>query len=197
MKNKLAKFIANKPTKIGELIILPQNSEKSYLLCHYDKHLQLLNSDFSGLKCLKSTKEIDEFVRISKENYYRPLKAEKNLSSDWFVDIPNKETLLFILHQFYPVSIGLWIAYLEEKLKICPFEEKAFRQSGRYQITQKAKKKEIEAMVSEICDKKCLKIPLWMNKSLPSQALKIQEIPLFCRESCTYFMSQIQKKLKK
>ena len=194
---QLINFISDSPTQIGEIMIVPLQKVKKYRLFHQRNYSQISENLFENLKEVGTLIELDLIIRFDAFSQFRALKAEKNLVDGWVTKLLNPEELLLFLNHIYPSAIAFWSSHQKNQLKSTMLKDKVMRQSGRYKITQSAEEKEIEEVFENLCCKRCLRIPMWHSSEEKKSVFLSKKIPIFCREACTLFLSDLRKKIKK
>lgn len=139
---------------------------------------------------------IETYKLALKDNqkFYRPIKSSNDLSNDWLIKLKDLASLYNAINIFYPSSIAIYKNYLENNLHIVSFEESTLRQRGSYKKLFNLSDKNLNTLVNQICEQKCLKLKLWdkTNKNSKSniQSNQNNKIPLLCCEVCNYFMTK-------
>jgi sirohydrochlorin cobaltochelatase len=120
--------------------------------------------------------------------------------------LENGEELRAALDQFYPASVGIYLAHRQGTLELENLRDKLDRQTGMYRFARKISDAAAQRLVREVCGPahQCARRILWqLDADTPledSEASRFngivggtpesRAIPLLCREACNHFVSQ-------
>lgn len=175
------------PWRLGEIII-SQPWKDAFSLRHRE--------DVGASDLMISTDPLAsrQWVKLSREGTYRPLKGEGNLSRGWCLHGLGFSQLCEALNIFYPTAVANAFAQREGKLPITSFGETAERQTGMYHIVRKTTADQLSTVISELCEARCLKTRLWSGRV--EVTWKALELPLLCPEACNLFISDCRKVIR-
>jgi len=195
---------------IGELVFW-KSVEGSFFLCHKEDYTDDLEGSYSALKPERSPRAARELALFDREGEYRYTKGELGLKAGWIFILPDADLLLQTLNNFYPSSVGLWLAQKSGSLKTINLRDKLNRQTGMYRNAKNISEDGSHHLIETLCGpkNKCVKKILWqIDAETPlrdSEATQFpgyldhaaQSIPMLCQEACNFMVSQCAKQSKK
>ena len=204
--SKLRQALAFGIHRIGEIEIETNVSIDRFKLCHAADVARRDAPGHGGLTVYQGPATAREIGSYAEDGSYRFLKAQENLRRGWVMELDGVADLRLALDQFYPASVGLWLAREDGSLEVEPLRDKLQRQSGMYQRVRALSDEVLQALVPHTCSAAvpCARQLLWQidgNTPLqPSAASSCrgiaagvaaaEAIPLLCREACNHFVAE-------
>jgi len=194
--------------RIGEIEIGFEtfDSIECFKLCHVADLARRDAPGEFGLSVYQGPAAARELGSYADDGSYRFLKAQTNLRRGWVMVLDSAQDLLLALDQFYPASVGLWLAHQYGSLEVGHLRDKLQRQSGMYQRVRTLSDEALQALVPHTCSPAipCARRLLWQIDAdtplLPSAASRCRgisedipaaaAIPLLCREACNHFVAE-------
>jgi sirohydrochlorin cobaltochelatase len=184
--------------QIGQVEIRPTGS--GYELRHIDDHAAADDS-LRAIRAHRNWSAWREIIRMGNDGKFRPLKAAPNLQRGWRLILESADELQLALEYLYPAALANWRLAREGKLPLTPYNETAWRQSGRYHIVRTLEGAALTELIGEVCEAGCSKKRLWKPhagslQQIVSQSESRNEVPLLCPEACNYFIGKARQKIK-
>ncbi|PWU08319.1 MAG: hypothetical protein C5B47_04880 [Verrucomicrobia bacterium] len=165
----------------------------------FTRDLRLFHKEDAGRSDLRLYQGADaarEIAQYDEKGEYRPLKSAPNLRRGWELEVTSIEELHLALDFFYPAALGLWLAFLENRLISTPLRQTLERQSGMYRVTAKLTDLEARDLMRNLCQVGCLRQRRWSVMHSREMVLPSHEIPLICSEACHLFISAARRIVK-
>jgi sirohydrochlorin cobaltochelatase len=209
LSQELASLIGSGVTRIGELSIEPAEAKFRYHLCHWrDSERSKLDS-WGGLEIHEGPHAARDISTFADDGSYRFSKAQENLKGGWLMLLETPEDLRFALDQFYPASLGVYLAHQRGTLEIENLRAKLKRQTGMYRFARAISDTGAQRLVADVCGPahQCARKILWQIDSetplddteasrfngIVGNASPSQAIPLLCREACNHFVAECRR----
>jgi hypothetical protein len=203
--SKLLQALAAGVQHIGEIVIQTRDANGRVDLCHVDDMALSAGTDAGCLTIYDGPAAARSIASYAGDGSYRCLKAQPNLQRGWLLRLYSVEDLRLALDQFYPASLGLWLAQQDGTLEVTHLRDTLQRQSGMYRRAQSLSTAAIQQLVPRTCSPAvpCARRILWQIDAqtplLPSPASRCSgmpdnvpaatAIPLLCREACNHFVA--------
>ncbi len=198
--------------RIGELELQTDVYGYPYVICHFADAELSTEPAFGGLEHHEGPADARDISTYAEDGTYRFTKGQVNLKRGWVMSLENEEELRFALDQFYPASIGLFLARQEGTLEIQNLREKLERQTGMYRFARTISDPGAQKLVKEVCGPahQCAKKILWQIdgdtplddseasrfNGIPGDLPENEAISLLCREACNHFVAECRKAAK-
>lgn len=195
--------------QIGELAIQKAGPPDCFLVCHHSDAGEVSREAFGDLDIHHGTAAARHLSTYTAGGAYRFSKAETSLRNGWVMILESLDDLRFVLDQFYPASLGIFVAALHGNLEIEHLRAKLGRQTGMYRYARKISDAGAQRLVREVCGPShhCARKILWqldegtpLEESAASRFNGIvgdtpptEAIPLLCREACNHFVAECRK----
>ena len=204
----LESFLHQGIHRIGEIEIqsLPAGE---FILSHQDDLNQAAAAGFGDLEVHHGPEAARDISTYAEDGTYRFTKGQVNLRKGWVMILSSIQDLRLALDQFYPASVGLWIAHQGGTLNVQNLRTKLERQTGMYRSARFISTEGAQKLVKTICGPahQCAKRILWqLDAETPledSEASRFngiasglpetEAIPLLCQEACNHFVSECRK----
>lgn len=209
---KLRNLLRSGIHRIGELEIQTNVSNRPYAICHMADTGLAGQPAFGGLDVHAGPADARDLSTYAEDGTYRFAKAQANLKRGWVMVLENEEDLRFALDQFYPASVGLFIARQGGTLEIETLRDKLGRQTGMYRFARTISDAGAQKLVKEVCGPahQCARKILWQldpgtpledseasrYNGVPGDLRGSEAIPLLCREACNHFVAECRKVAK-
>lgn len=198
--------------RIGEIEIQSNVSNYPFILSHQVDTETTHQPDFGGLVIHEGPGDAREISTYAEDGGYRFLKGQVNLRRGWVMTLRNEQELCLAMDQFYPASVGLFLAQLDGTLEVETLREKLNRQTGMYRFARSITDADAQNLVQEVCGPghRCAKKILWQidaetpleesetsrYNGISGDIPEAQAIPLLCREACNHFVAECRKVAK-
>lgn len=198
--------------RIGELEIQTIVSNHRFIITHHADTGISTESGFGGLEIHQGPQDAREISTFAEDGSYRFSKARQNLKRGWVMLLDHEEDLRLALDQFYPASVGLFLAQRDGSLEVEMLRDKLNRQTGMYRFTRTISDAGAQQLVREVCGPahQCAKKILWQIdpqtpledseashfNGIPGGTPEAEAIPLLCREACNHFVAECRKAAK-
>ncbi|GAB4243936.1 MAG: hypothetical protein OHK005_08610 [Candidatus Methylacidiphilales bacterium] len=136
-----------------------------------------------------------EWVKTADDGSYRPLKGEANLAPGRALGPLGDRELLEALNALYPTAVANGVCFQAETLTVTPFRETAGRQTGMYRIVGSITAEQLDEVVAEVCERRCLKQRLWEPRAKMPEFVG-SAWPLLCPEACNLMVAACRAKIK-
>ena len=209
---KLQNLLQSGVHRIGEIEIQSADSKYRYKLCHFADTKLAAGPDHGGLAVHHGPEAAREISTYAPDGTYRFAKAQTNLIRGWVMLLENAEDLRLALDQFYPASVGLFLAHQAGDLDVEMLRDKLNRQTGMYRFARSISDAGAQNLVREVCGPahQCARRILWKIDAntplddseashfngVPGEAPESEAIPLLCREACNHFVAECRKAAK-
>ena len=209
---KLRNLLRSGIHRIGELEIQTNVSNHAYVIFHQADTGPSGEPGFGGLEFHAGPADARDLSTYAGDGSYRFVKAQTNLKRGWVMALENEEDLRLALDQFYPASVGLFIARQGGTLEIETLRDKLGRQTGMYRFARAISDAGAQKLVKEVCGPahQCARKILWQldpetplddsaasrYNGVPSDLSESEAIPLLCREACNHFVDECRKVAK-
>jgi len=208
--SQLHQAIADGIRFIGELVFW-ESSEGDFCLCHREDYQSDQVTDYAALERHDQPRMAREISIYDRQGEYRYTKGELGLKNGWFFILPDADLLLQCLNNFYPSSVGIWLAQKNDCLRTINLRDKLNRQTGMYRNAKNISVDGCHELIESLCGpkNKCVKKILWqIDDETPlrdSEATAFpgyldsteQSIPMLCQEACNFMVAQCAKRSKK
>ena len=186
--------------RIGQIELSQSLTESNYLIYHIDDLPTIESDNWDDLKIHNNPQAAIQISRLNKKQGFRFLKASPDLVTGWVFRLHTLNEVMTTLNFIYPAAISLWIAHLEQRLRIEPLRDKLERQTGMYRNSSQLSLDELKLVVAESCNQFCSKIKLWSleKDQLPLEELKPQtsNLEFLCPQACNWLVAQCSRKTK-
>jgi sirohydrochlorin cobaltochelatase len=212
LTQKLQKLIQNGVRRIGELSIQLIDSSESFILVHHADEATAKEDNYGGLELHVGPDDSRDVSTHAEDGTYRFVKAQTNLRRGWVMVLRSADELRMALDQFYPASVGLHVAAMENRLEVENLRDKLNRQTGMYRFARTISDSGAQQLVKDICgpSHQCSRKILWqIDEQTPledSEASRYDgllpgvpaevTIPLLCREACNHFVAECRRVAK-
>ena len=204
----LESFLSQGIHRIGEIEIqtLPSGD---FLLSHEADQAEASQEDHGGLEVHHGPEAARDLSTYAEDGTYRFTKGQVNLRRGWAMILSSSLDLRLALDQFYPASVGLWIASQGGTLSVQNLRTKLERQTGMYRSARFISTEGAQELVKSICGPahQCAKRILWQIdpetpledseasrfNGISSGLPETEAIPLLCQEACNHFVSECRK----
>lgn len=201
--------------RVGQIEIIktcdlpvPLPHEASWLLCHENDAPLLRHSPTlpPALELHLGPSQAREISTLAADGAYRFTKGQTNLRCGWVMLLRNLIELDQGIEGFYPASLGLWTAFVNNELQVQNLRDKLDRQTGMYRFARNISDAGAQTLVQRVCGPahQCAKKILWqIDSQTPlddseasrfngiSSGLPLGEaMPLLCREACNHFVAE-------
>lgn len=204
----LESFLSQGVHRIGEIEIQTSPSGE-FLLSHQADLEEAAQAGHGNLEIHRGPDAARDISTYAEDGTYRFTKGQVNLKRGWVMILSSVTDLRLALDQFYPASIGLWIAHQAKTLDVQNLRTKLERQTGMYRSARFISTEGAQELVKTICGPahQCAKRILWqIDGETPledSEASRFdgiasglpgnEVIPLLCQEACNHFVSECRK----
>lgn len=212
LTQKLQKLIQNGIRRIGEILIQPIDSNDGFILSHYTDEPSAKEANYGGLELHLGPDGARDLSTHADDGTYRFVKAQINLRRGWVMVLKSADELRMALDHFYPASVGLHIAVMENRLEVENLRDKLNRQTGMYRFARTISDSGAQQLVKDVCGPahQCARKILWKIDELTpledSEASRYDgllagvpaetSIPLLCREACNHFVAECRRVAK-
>jgi len=209
---KLRRAIRGGIRFIGQIAIQPDVDGHHYVLCHADEAELCQQPALGGLDHYHGPDAARDISTYAEDGTYRFTKGQTNLRRGWAMSLEDEHQLRAALDQFYPASVGMWLAECEGKLEVENLREKLERQTGMYRFARSISTDGAQELVQKVCGPAhaCAKKILWQIdettplvdseasrfNGIPIPVAQDTAIPLLCREACNHFVAECRKAAK-
>ncbi|MDP3849789.1 MAG: DR2241 family protein [Luteolibacter sp.] len=209
---ELRKLIRSGIHRIGELEIQTDVYGYPYVLCHWLDSGLATESALGGLELHEGPETAREISTFAENGTYRFIKGQVNLKRGWVMALQTEEELRQALDQFYPASVGLFLAHRHGALEIENLRDKLQRQTGMYRFARTISDAGAQELVRTVCGPahQCAKRILWQIDAhtplddseasrfagVPGDLPPAEAIPLLCREACNHFVAECRRVAK-
>lgn len=197
---------------IGELTIQTNVSNNRFILTHQADACISTSPEFGDLQIHQGPEDAREISTFAEDGSYRFSKAQQNLKRGWVMLLDHEQDLRLALDQFYPASVGLYLAQQNGTLEVEMLRDKLNRQTGMYRFTRTISDAGAQRLVREVCGPahQCARKILWQIdpqtpledseasrfNGIPGDTPESEAIPLLCREACNHFVAECRKVVK-
>ena len=204
----LDSFLRHGIHRIGEIEIQTLPSGE-ILLCHEADQVTAAQEGHGGLELHQGPDAARDISTYAEDGTYRFTKGQTNLRKGWVMILSSIGDLRLALDQFYPASIGVWIAHQSNALQVQNLRGKLERQTGMYRSARFISTNGAQELVKTICGPahQCAKRILWQIDAqtpledseasrfdgIASGLPEAEVIPLLCQEACNHFVSECRK----
>lgn len=198
--------------RIGELELQTDVYGYPYVICHFEDAELSTEPAFGGLDLFEGPSAARDLSTHTADGNYRFAKGQTNLKRGWVMALENEEELRQALDQFYPASLGLFLAHRDGTLEVENLRDKLNRQTGMYRFARSISDAGAQDLVQKVCGPahQCAKRILWkLDADTPledSEASRFngisgglpesEAIPLLCREACNHFVAECRRVAK-
>jgi 4Fe-4S iron-sulfur cluster binding domain/DR2241 stabilising domain len=209
---QLQNLIKSGTHRIGQLEIQTNVFNIPFVLCHHDDTELSNYPDFGELEVHRGPADARDLSTYAEDGTYRFTKGQTNLKRGWVMLLDTVEDLRLALDQFYPASVGLYLAQQNGRLEIENLREKLNRQTGMYRFARTISDSGAQELVQKVCGPahQCAKKILWKLDAdtpledseasrfngIPGDLPESEAIPLLCREACNHFVAECRKSAK-
>lgn len=181
---------------IGELVVT-STGEDQFSITH--------RADAGGERELKRFTQARDARTLSlydAQGEYRPLRTSPDLEAGWILSLTGKSALLAALDYFYPATVGLARLQQTNALPVVNLRDKLNRQTGMYRSARNITDTQAAQIISDRCDNRCLKSPLWqVSESTPAHHAagpppETNAIALLCQEPCNLLVADARTLVK-
>jgi hypothetical protein len=204
----LESFLRHGIHRIGEIEIQTPSPEQ-IILSHETDRKEAAKEGHGQLEIHRGPEAARDLSTYAEDGTYRFTKGQVNLRRGWVMVLSSIQDLRLALDQFYPASVGLWIAHQSNALEVQNLRDKLERQTGMYRSARFISTAGAQELVKTVCGPahQCAKRILWridpetpLEESEASQFNGIssglpetEAIPLLCQEACNHFVSECRK----
>ncbi len=198
--------------RIGQIEIQSNVLNCRFLLCHHEDVQMTALPDFGGLALHEGPENARDISTYAADGTYRFTKGQTNLKRGWVMTLADESELRLALDQFYPASVGLFLAQQDGRLEVENLRDKLNRQTGMYRFARSVSDQGAQQLVREVCGPahQCAKKILWKLdpatpledseasrfNGIPGDLPETEAIPLLCREACNHFVAECRKVAK-
>lgn len=196
--------------RIGEIEIQALDSADRFALCHHADSALSREADYGGLEVCRDPDEARRLALQSADGSFRFLKALRNLQRGWVMLLDSAADLRLALDHFYPASVGVWLAWREDRLEVEHLRSKLDRQTGMYRRAKMVTDEAARALVTTTCEAKpvCARRILWgISADFPQPppggcsgiaagVPEAEAIPLLCAAPCNHFVTECRSAAK-
>lgn len=209
ISQKIRQSIESGIHRIGEIEIRPLTGAPGYRLCHHADVALSEAPDHGGLSVHHDPAEARDLSTYAADGTYRFVKAQVNLRRGWVLIVASDDELRTALDHFYPASVGMWLAWREERLEVEPLRDKLARQTGMYRFSRFISDAGAQELVKTVCGPahQCARRILWnidentpledseasRYNGIPTDVAESEVVPLLCREACNHFVAECRK----
>lgn len=206
---QLRDLIRSGVRRIGEIEILTDLCEHPYALCHYQDEDLATQPAYGGLDFHEGPAAARDLSTHTADGGYRFAKAQTNLRRGWVMLLADEEQLRQALDQFYPASVGVFLARRDGSLEIENLRDKLNRQTGMYRFARNISDAGAQRLVRDVCGPahQCARRILWQLDArtplddseasrfngIVGELAESQAIPLLCREACNHFVAECRR----
>ncbi len=210
---KLQLAIATGLRRIGEIEFESIVGNDNFKLYHHLDRDAAREADCGGLESHHGPADARQISLYAEDGTYRFLKGQLNLRRGWVMLLDGVRELRLALDQFYPASVGIWLAHRDGRLEVEHLREKLARQTGMYRRARDLSDAGAQALVAATCSGEvpCARRILWqlapdtpLEPSAASRCTGISSdqpepaaIPLLCAAPCNHFIAECREASKR